>query len=150
MWGGGGDSRVAALVLAHIRGHSQGTSRVTGSRTGSSKLSCSTLQVTVLPSAWLEGIKVKRLVTVNVPGRCPGTWLSLAFSSRCGQEILAGGRPSLETQQATGTGSGLSGLSGTSSVLTLFSGWAADGSKRDWSVLACSLSTNSTAAEGRS
>lgn len=138
------------LVLAHIWAHSQGTLRVTDSRTGSLKLSCSTLQVTGLPSVWLEGIAIKKLVTVYVPGCCPGTRLSLVFPSRCDQETWAGGRPSLETQRATGTGSGPSGLSGTSSASALFSGWAADKSKKDWSVLACGLSANSTPAEGGS
>lgn len=128
--GGGGDSGTVVLVLAHIWVHSQGTSRVTDSRTGSSKLSCSTLQVTGLPSVWLEGIAIKKLVTVYVPGCCPGTRLSLVFASRCDQESSAGGRPSLETQRATGTGSGPSGLSGTSSASALLSGWAADKRKR--------------------
>lgn len=77
-WRGGGvcgDSLAALPTLGYTREHSQGTVRVTGSTMGSSKLSCSTLQVTFWPSTWLEGVKVKKLLTVKVPGRGPGTWL---------------------------------------------------------------------------
>lgn len=75
--GGGvcGDSLAALPTLGYTREHSQGTVRVTGSTMGSSKLSCSTLQVTFWLSTWLEGVKVKKLLTVKVPGRGPGTWL---------------------------------------------------------------------------
>lgn len=141
---------VAVPAFAHIGVHSQGTARVTDSRTASLKLSCSTLQVTFWPSAWLEGVKVKRLMTSNVPGRCPGTRLSLAFPSGYDQEIRAGGRPPRETQRATGTGSRLSGPGGTSSVSAAFSGWAVEGSKRDQSVLARGRSTDISAADGGS
>ena len=57
---------------------------------GSSKLSCSTLQVMFLPSTWLDGVKIKRLMTVTVSGRGPGTWVVLVFSSE-DQEMRAGG-----------------------------------------------------------
>lgn len=57
---------------------------------GSSKLSCSTLQVTFLPSSWLEGVKIKRLMTVNGAGQGPGTCVVLVFSSE-DQEMRAGG-----------------------------------------------------------
>ena len=125
MVGEGGDSLAAPPALAHTGVHSQGTVRVMGSATGSSKLSCSTLQVTFLPSTWLEGVKVKRLMTVTVPGRGPGSWLVFAILSRGGdQEMRAGGRPPLEMQWATGTGSRLSWLSGISWVSALFWGWA--------------------------
>ena len=60
--------------------------------------------------------------------------------------MRAGGRPPVETQRATGTGSKLSGLSGTSWVSTLFWGRAVERSKRDRSLLACSHATNISAA----
>lgn len=128
---GGGGSLGAGPVLAHTLAHSQSTVSFTGSWTGSLKLSCSTWQVTFLPSSWLEDVRVKRLMTVVVPGRGPGTWLSLAFSLRGeGQEMRAGGRPPLEMQRATGTGSGLSHrLRGTSRLSASFWGWAGRGAK---------------------
>ena len=43
-----------------------------------------------LPSTWLDGVKIKRLMTVTVPGRGPGTWVVLVFSSE-DQEMRAGG-----------------------------------------------------------
>lgn len=120
--------------------HSQRTERVTGIRAGSSKLSCSTLQVTVTPSARPEGTKVKRLVTVTVPARVPDTWVSLASQSRDeSQEIRAGGRPSLEMQRATGTGSW---LNVTSCASAWFWGLAGERMRRGASLLTCSHSTN--------
>lgn len=133
-------------TLAHTWAHSQSTLRVTGSREGSSKLSCSTVQVTFLPLSWIVGFKVNTLMTVNVPGRVPGTWLLLAFSSR-DQEIWAGGRPPSEMQWATGTGSWLSALSRTSWGLAWFLGLAGERSKTERSFLTCSHSTNILAAE---
>lgn len=132
--GGSGSSLAVVPTLAHTWAHSQCTLRVTGSRTGSSKLSCFTVQVTFLRFIWLEGVKIKKLVTVNVPGRGPGTWLVLAFPSR-DQETLAGGRPPVEMQRATGTGSWLSRLSGTSRLSALFWGWTGERKKRDRSLL---------------
>lgn len=99
------------------------------------------MQVTFLRFIWLEGIKVKKLVTVNVPGRGPATWLVLGFPPR-DQEMLAGGRPPVETQQATG-----SWLSGSFLISALFWGWAGERNKRDRSRLTCSHSTNISAAE---
>lgn len=133
-WGGGRSSLAVVPALAHPWEHSQCILRITGSWTGSSKLSCFTVQVTFFRFIWLEGIKFKKLVTVNVPGRGPGTWLVFAFPSR-DQEMLAGGRPPVERQRATGTGSWLSRRSGTSRIPALFWGWAGERKKRDRSLL---------------
>lgn len=133
-------------TLVHTRAHSQCTVRFTGSRRGFSKLSCSTVQVTFLPSSWLVSIEVNTLKTVTVPGWGPGTSLLWTFPSR-DQEIWAGGRPPSETQRATGTGSWLSGLSRTFWGSTWFLGLAGERSKGDRSFLTCSHSTNVLAAE---
>ena len=49
---------VGRMRCYHIPTHSQRTERVTGSCSGSLKVSCSTLQVILTPSAWLVGTKV--------------------------------------------------------------------------------------------
>lgn len=133
-------------TLAHTWAHSQSTVRVTGSREGFSKVSCFTVQVTFIPSTWLVGIKVNMLLTLNVPGRVPGTWLLLVFPAR-DQEIWAGGRPPSEMQQAMSTGFWLDALSITSRGSAWFLGWAGERSKRDRSFFTCSHSANVLAAE---
>lgn len=50
----GGAVQAAGEARSHGK-HSQRTERVTGSSAGSSRASCSTLQVIWTPSTWLEG-----------------------------------------------------------------------------------------------
>lgn len=58
---------------SHLTAHSQRTERITGSSSGSSKLSCSTLHVTLTPSARPTGTMEYRLMTVTVPACSPGS-----------------------------------------------------------------------------
>jgi hypothetical protein len=126
--------------------YSQCKAKVTGSSTGSFKLSCCTLQVTFLPSSWLEGTKVKKLVTVYVP---PGSLVSLVGMFSCdNQEISAGGSPPVDTQRATGTGSEGSGLSGTARALAVLWGRAARGTRRTGHLLLVSPPKSVSTGEG--